>query len=82
MGVHRTCFEGISEWWEADDYAAWEDRKRKRAKARGDIDSDDEKDLKKRKITLKLSTEDMLPIVANEDNDISGGAVAEDYVSD
>jgi hypothetical protein len=39
----------IAEWWDAEDYHAWENRKRKRAKARGERDSDEERELSKKK---------------------------------
>lgn len=37
------------EWWDGEDYHAWEQRKRKRAKARGEVDSDSEDEKRKTK---------------------------------
>lgn len=47
----RSCL--LTEWWDADDYYAWEQRKRKRAKAKGDIDSEEEQELAQKHKKMK-----------------------------
>ena len=37
------------EWWDREDYIAWEERKKKRARARGEVDSDSESEKKAKK---------------------------------
>jgi hypothetical protein len=49
------------EWWERDDFYAWEQRKRKRAKAKGEIDSDDERELTEKQKKMKKETSPVLP---------------------
>lgn len=46
-----------AEWWDRDDFYAWEQRKRKRAKAKGEIDSEEERELaaKSKKIKQEVS---------------------------
>lgn len=50
-----------TEWWEADDFYAWEQRKRKRAKAKGEIDSDEERELTEK--GKKMKTEGSLSAI-------------------
>ena len=37
------------EWWDSEEYYAWEQRKRKRAKQRGELESDTEEEKKQKK---------------------------------
>lgn len=63
--IKRDLADGlaVTEWWEADDFYAWEQRKRKRAKAKGDIDSDDEREMTEK---LKKTKKEESPVATGD----------------